>query len=303
MSTHSTDKKKLILRTAMQLFAAKGVSATSMQELAEACGMSKGSLYLHFKSKEELEHSLFDYCYQMLLDQLMQAELQTDLAPKQKLCRQFEIMLELVLELREFLLMQFKDWVKNGDIYAEPESVKAYNIKLLGYAKGMLEAVYGPEIKPYASDLIIITYGMIGMYIRLLFDPRLHIGTSRMAAHLVHLLDISADSVLRLKPEPLIPENLLETFAKAGHCSIEQGRHPLLVIRDLKESLDSLISDKTARQQALESLQILEEEILEFRPRRAILQGMIANLSEVPELKPKLKELEQLLQVYFQHLP
>ncbi|MFD1179534.1 TetR/AcrR family transcriptional regulator [Paenibacillus puldeungensis] len=303
MSTPSQEKKKIILRTAMQLFAAKGASATSMQELAEACGMSKGSLYLHFKSKEELELSLFDYCYQMLLDQLMQADLKTDLTPKQKMCRQLEIMLELVLELREFLLMQFRDWLKNGIFFPEPEAVKAYNIKLLSYAKDLLEAVYGPGIKPYVNDLIIIAYGMIGMYIRLLFDPSLHIKTSQIAAHLVHLLDISADSLLRTKPEPLLPENLLETFVKAGHCETQQGRHPLLAIRDLKESLDPLISDKVARQHALESLQILEEEILELRPRRAILQGMLANLSANHELKPKLTELDQLLQAYFQRLP
>lgn len=79
LSTKSEEKRKLILRTAMQLFAIKGVSATSMQEIADICGMSKGSLYLQFKSKEELEHSVFDYCYEMLQDHLLQVERQPEL--------------------------------------------------------------------------------------------------------------------------------------------------------------------------------------------------------------------------------
>ncbi|MBW4838874.1 MAG: TetR/AcrR family transcriptional regulator [Paenibacillaceae bacterium] len=301
MSQPSIDKKKLILRAAMQLFAAKGSSATSMQEIAEACGMSKGSLYLHFKSKEELERSLFEYCYQMLLDHLTQVELQQGLTPKEKLRRQLVVMLELVLELREFLIMQFQDWHKNGTPYKEPAAVQAHNAKLLRHGKNKLEAVYGPRIEPYTGDLLTIAYGMVGIYVRLLFEPHVSVSPERMADHLMDLLDLAAQHQLNIRPVPLISEETLRLMSEGAPGSLDLQQHPLLTIKGLRDTLGDTISDPDRQQEALETLQILEHEILELRPRRAIIKGMLANLAAMPELAPRSAELEQLLQVYTQH--
>lgn len=301
MSHPSIDKKKLILRAAMQLFSAKGASATSMQEIAEACGMSKGSLYLHFKSKEELEQSLFDYCYQMLLDHLMQVELQQGLTPKEKLRRQIIVMLELVLELREFLIMQFQDWHKNGTPYKEPASVKAHNAKLLQHGKNKLEAIYGPKIEPYTGDLLTIAYGMVGMYIRLLFEPHVSASPDQMANHLMDLLDLAAEHQLCNRPEPLISEEALRLMTEGAPGSLDLQQHPIIAVKRLRDHLGA-ITDADRHQEALETLKILEREILELRPRRAIIKGMLANLAAVPELAAHSAELKQLLQAYIQHI-
>lgn len=46
--------KKHIAEKAKVLFEQKGYAATSMEEIREFTGISKGSIYYHFKSKEEL---------------------------------------------------------------------------------------------------------------------------------------------------------------------------------------------------------------------------------------------------------
>ncbi|MGV2541462.1 TetR/AcrR family transcriptional regulator, partial [Bacillus pumilus] len=43
------------------LFAKKGFSSTTIQEIADECGISQGAFYLHFKSKEELFKRDFEY--------------------------------------------------------------------------------------------------------------------------------------------------------------------------------------------------------------------------------------------------
>ena len=48
-----TLKEKIILESS-RLFSAKGFSSTSINEILEAAGVSKGGLYNHFKTKEEL---------------------------------------------------------------------------------------------------------------------------------------------------------------------------------------------------------------------------------------------------------
>ncbi|NQV41012.1 MAG: TetR/AcrR family transcriptional regulator [Candidatus Marinimicrobia bacterium] len=60
------DKKELrkeqhrleILQTAERIFARQGYHTTTMEAVAEECGWSKGTLYLYFKSKEDLFFSV-----------------------------------------------------------------------------------------------------------------------------------------------------------------------------------------------------------------------------------------------------
>lgn len=47
-------KRDLILDKAKELFIQRGYAATSMDDLVQYSGISKGSIYYHFKSKEEL---------------------------------------------------------------------------------------------------------------------------------------------------------------------------------------------------------------------------------------------------------
>lgn len=43
-----------ILKTAAELFTQKGVHGTSLNDIADAAGMSKGTLYYHYPAKEQL---------------------------------------------------------------------------------------------------------------------------------------------------------------------------------------------------------------------------------------------------------
>ena len=59
------DKKQLIIKEAVNLFATKGYHTTSVQEIAERCHIAKGSFYNYFKSKEELLLSCFKSGFDM----------------------------------------------------------------------------------------------------------------------------------------------------------------------------------------------------------------------------------------------
>ncbi|WP_213619096.1 TetR/AcrR family transcriptional regulator [Paenibacillus sp. J22TS3] len=299
LSDKPADKKKFIIRTAMELFSIKGSSATSMQEIAEHCGMSKGSLYLHFKSKEELEQSIYTYCYQMLHEQLVQVDQEQGLTPKENLRKQLETLLSLVLELREFLLMQIKEWVTHGKKNMEPQCVKDNNIRMLKRAQSKLLHVYGPEIEPYTADLTLFIHGSLGSYIRLLFDPRLSITIQQMSGHFMFMLDALSEGLLAKRPVPLFSSELLEQWVHDGFGPIQANPHPLQVIKAMKITLKGLDLPEPRRDETLDSLVILEQELLELQPRRAILLGMMRNLKNISEMEEQFKELEAAL---FQHI-
>ncbi|MFC5607572.1 TetR/AcrR family transcriptional regulator [Variovorax soli] len=54
------DQREMILAQAAQLFAKRGYSATSMNQVAEGCGLSKATLYHYYRDKYSLLLSIAD---------------------------------------------------------------------------------------------------------------------------------------------------------------------------------------------------------------------------------------------------
>jgi TetR/AcrR family transcriptional regulator, cholesterol catabolism regulator len=52
--TEPQDRRELIVATAAEMFARKGIRATTVREIADAVGVLSGSLYHYFKSKDEI---------------------------------------------------------------------------------------------------------------------------------------------------------------------------------------------------------------------------------------------------------
>lgn len=296
MADKNANRQELIIKTAMQLFAVKGSSSTSMQEIAELCGISKGSLYLVFKSKEELERSIYMHCFRMIHDPLQREELQSRSSPREKLRNQVEILLTHVYELREFLQRQFQELAGKGGNEV-PEWIRKASAPLVLWFQNKLNTLYGPQILPYTGDLFLFADGMLHAFIRLIFGQESQVAISRMADHLVDLLDIVAQGLLTGRQEPLITAAVLESWL-SGHED-SRRRSPLQLIKEMRNTLSSAPSaGQPDADVGLDSLSILESEFLMPEPRKAIIRGMIANLQAYPAVHGELEALQKLVSPY-----
>lgn len=93
-----TDKNAIILK-AIEVFRMKGYHATSMSDLATACGLLKGSFYHYFSSKEALMVEVLSYVQVSLSQSVFSIVKESDKSPK----LQLEILLK---RLGKVLLMQ-----------------------------------------------------------------------------------------------------------------------------------------------------------------------------------------------------
>ena len=56
----ASGKREAILRAATRVFARNGYFNSKVADIARAAGVADGTVYLYFKSKEEILHSIFD---------------------------------------------------------------------------------------------------------------------------------------------------------------------------------------------------------------------------------------------------
>jgi AcrR family transcriptional regulator len=69
----AAERRQQLVETALALFAARGMHGTSMDDIAEAAGVTKPVLYQHFRSKRALFTELLDQVGQQLLTAISKA--------------------------------------------------------------------------------------------------------------------------------------------------------------------------------------------------------------------------------------
>src|SRR6476469_11262783 len=64
-----SDKREAILRSAVKVFAQKGFFNSKVSDIAGEAGIADGTVYLYFKSKDEILHSIFDQAMAVFIDE------------------------------------------------------------------------------------------------------------------------------------------------------------------------------------------------------------------------------------------
>jgi len=96
----AVDSRQEILRTAARLFQQQGYDATSMNDVAAALKLSKGGLYHHFQSKDEILFDLMDHAMEITQERVINPV--RDIAdPEERLRMLIRLHIEVVLSVRD----------------------------------------------------------------------------------------------------------------------------------------------------------------------------------------------------------
>jgi AcrR family transcriptional regulator len=94
------DSRQEILRTAARLFQQRGYDATSMNDVAAALKLSKGGLYHHFQSKDEILFEIMDHAMEITRERVL-APSRSILDPEDRLRFLIRRHMEVVLSPRD----------------------------------------------------------------------------------------------------------------------------------------------------------------------------------------------------------
>ncbi len=129
------DKREAILRAAIRVFARNGYFNSKVSDIAREAGVADGTVYLYYKSKEDILHSIFDRTMEEAISEgRRQLESLTD--PREKLRRIALLHLERMGADRE-LAVVFQVELRGSTKFMEEFSAAGF-AEYLGLIHGVI---------------------------------------------------------------------------------------------------------------------------------------------------------------------
>ncbi|HET6628226.1 MAG TPA: TetR/AcrR family transcriptional regulator [Woeseiaceae bacterium] len=187
------DRPEEITRAALAAFAEKGYAATRVTDVAKRAGVSKGLLYLYFRTKEELFKAVIKSVVSPRIDALQKAIEETELSAEEYLRGPF---LDFARQLprspaRVLIRLMIAEGPRHPDLTAWYwENVVAHGLDAL--RKLIRRGVEGGEFRPSALEEfphLLIAPVLVSAAWSIVFEPHHKLDTDRfIEAHLDLLL-------------------------------------------------------------------------------------------------------------------
>ena len=101
-------RRKQIIEGAMQVFAAKGFHGATVREIAEAAGLTMGTMYNYVRSKEDILYIVYDFMTTILTEGLKKAIEDTE-DPREKVSAALKHNLELIYQYRDVIMFLYRE--------------------------------------------------------------------------------------------------------------------------------------------------------------------------------------------------
>jgi AcrR family transcriptional regulator len=184
MRLRDENKRKLIVQTAVKLFSEQPFHKVRLDDVAEAAGVGKGTVYIYFKNKEELYYSLVYEGFAEMVDRVKDKASRAVMSGPDKLQmiiadivdygikhpQFFEVLRTVGIPdattswdaKRKTLAEVIADAVRQG--VAEGEFVESHPERIGLYVMAMVRAVmlYGPKVE----DIQELTEHITGIILR-----------------------------------------------------------------------------------------------------------------------------------------
>jgi AcrR family transcriptional regulator len=267
------DKQMQLIQAGIKLFARKGYYYTSIQEIAAEAGVSKGSFYIYFESKEEFIVKAFRHFYNQLTERLDKVKIE-NLPPRKILEKQITVLMDFVDGYKDFFSMHVRENISIGeDINHLIQEIKEYNFN---WMKEMILSIYGDKQKELLLDTVIQFDGLLNGYFKWIVIDDFQIDKTRAGSFITARLDDIVNGMQIKKEKPLTYEA----------CQDQEA--PFAVLRNKCQQLN--ISE-VKRKQLEEVMALLEAEKRKQTYNPVMIQGLLAHFSQVEEVKEECKQL------------
>ncbi|HWP95635.1 MAG TPA: TetR/AcrR family transcriptional regulator [Syntrophomonadaceae bacterium] len=286
-------KRQFVLETAAKFFSKNGFFATSVQDIAKECNISKATIYQLFDSKEDILYQIIQYKHDQIIQEAALIDYSDISSPKEQLIE------KIVIELVGFhqnndsvsILFHSDQSIQNNQIknlFDETQRIMMY------WHKESLSKAYGPKVDFYIWDLTLTFQGIIKEFFAFLESKdQINPDYRKIASSIVYSMDAiiehgnHSQSVL---PEEIILELDNNVQLKRNQPMVEWEE----TISNLKKKIKEDIPEPD-KHDLFATVALLEEEKRKDEPRTFLLQALFAYLERHVELIDAVTHLNQLL--------
>jgi AcrR family transcriptional regulator len=289
------DRKQHVIKIAHDLFIEKGYQATSIQDILDYSGISKGTFYNYFSSKSDLIVALFNMIYKKLEQERNELLIGQSPSDIEIFTKQISLIMETNRDNKLILLFEEVVFINDFDI---KRFIREGNLKMLHWVYSRFLDIFGSEKKAVLLDCAIMFLGIIHHNLRY-FD-------------LAKDMDISIYQVVRYSVERVV--KIVEDVEKSGEQLFNlELLEKWLPVKKTEENLQQKLCNiictikKTVvnsdeQQKYYELLDFLQTELLQSKtPRKFLIESALGSLNEGKALigEKELQKMNQLIEINF----
>ncbi|WP_257147597.1 TetR/AcrR family transcriptional regulator [Bacillus sp. es.036] len=284
------DRKQHVIKMAHQLFIERGFQSTSIQDILEYSGISKGTFYNYFSSKNELLIALFKALYESMerkRDELLIGQDPSDLTIFKK-----QIELQMNTNKKNKLITLFEEVFVSND-----EDLKHFlregQKRMLRWVYNRFLELFGEEKQPYLLDGAIMFLGILH------HNVKYYSIANGASADIYPVVEYSVDRMVTIVEDASITDQQLNKPEQMDDWFPEGNQlfHSNLVstIRLLKADLAE------SNNEAIERLDFVKDELLHSKKsRKFLIESVLCSLRDDPKLdQTTVKHLDELVGNYF----
>ncbi|WP_270573443.1 TetR/AcrR family transcriptional regulator [Bacillus glycinifermentans] len=269
-----TEKEEKIIKAGLRLFAKNGFASTTIQEISNECGISKGAFYLHFKSKDALLLAIIKYYIDRMTENMKRIR-QKNSPPKDIFKEQIAYQFKESKEHRDFILVMISE-------HSIPENskIEEYFKNVSGkfheaYQEALL-AAYGDAAQPFLDDLTVMVQGIVHSYQNLFIFNELDIDFDELAGFIIRRVDEMISGMTQSGERPILAEGTYLLYRDGPQKVDKNG---------ILEEIATYRNHADLAEDIHITLDVLEEELKLEAPRKPVIQGMLTNLEQEESLR------------------
>ncbi|WP_147535284.1 TetR/AcrR family transcriptional regulator [Bacillus marasmi] len=293
------DRKQHVINKSHELFIDKGFQATSIQDILDYSGISKGTFYNYFSSKNELLIALFMSIYKKLekdRNELLIGHSPTDI---EVFIKQVELQMNtchannvasLIKEVSSSNDLEMKQYIRLG------------NLKFISWYYYRFIDLFGERQREHLLDCAIMFMGLLTSnlkYFAMANEQNAHGGIYHVVKYSVERIQCMVKDVSQ-NEKPLFPPDLLEVWLpECKNCKEHFQKKLYHSILELKKGIS--IEENIPKLAQL--LDFVQDELLSSQnPRKFLIESTLDSLrleqGDSETWHDELKRLEQLISDY-----
>lgn len=293
------DRKQHVIKMAHQLFINKGFQATSIQDILDYSGISKGTFYNYFSSKNELLIALFKMIFKKMEKERNELLIGQEPTNIEIFIDQMELL--MMTNRKNKLITLFEEVIVSND-----EDLKQFiqqgHLRMIHWVYHRFITIFGESKKAYLLDCAIMFMGILSNNLK--FNAMTNKPISSIhdvvrysvnrIAQIVEEVAVSGEQLI----QPTLFDSLLQNCKKTDIAFQQKLSHSILLLKKtLNHSGESLKYN--------ELLDFIQDELIHAKKARKFLvnSALLSLKTDQTSLgKNELERLEQLVSSYFIHL-